>query len=59
MQTYVNQLIKMLQKAHSNRPALRYLLHPEKMKCRWDVIDMDMSLGRIRTYMKRILQSTI
>jgi hypothetical protein len=44
MQAYVNQLLEMLQEAHSNRPAPRYLGLSEEMECLRDVIDLDMSL---------------
>jgi hypothetical protein len=40
VQQYVNQLLKMLQEAHSNR----YIKLPEKMECLRDVIDLEMSL---------------
>ena len=44
MQTYVNQLLEMLQEAHGNRPAPRYLELPEEMECLRDVIDLEMSM---------------
>ena len=33
MQNYINQLLEMLQEAHTNRPTLRYLELPEEMEC--------------------------
>jgi len=44
MQNYVNQLLEMLQEAHTNRPAPRYLELPEEMECLRDAIDLDMAL---------------
>jgi hypothetical protein len=37
MQKYVTQLLEMLQEAHNNRPAPRYLELPDDMECLRDV----------------------
>jgi hypothetical protein len=54
MQQYVNQLLEMLQEAHNNRPAPRYLELPEEMECLRDVIDVDMSLEEDEHIMESI-----
>ena len=54
MQKYVTQLLEMLQEAHANRPAPRYLELPEEMECLRDIIDMDMSLEEEEQTMESI-----
>jgi len=44
MQRYVDQLLEMLQEAHSNRPAPRYIEIPEELEILRDVIDLEMSM---------------
>ena len=44
MQHYLTHLLEMLQEAHYNRPAPRYIEIPEEMECLRDVIDMEMSM---------------
>jgi hypothetical protein len=54
MQHYVNQLLDMLQEAHSNRPGPRYLELSEEMECLRDVIDVDMPLEEDEQTMESI-----
>ena len=54
MQNYVNQLLEMLQEAHANRPAPRYLELPEEMECLRDVIDLEMSFEEDERTMENI-----
>ena len=54
MQKYVDQLLEMLQEAHNNRPAPRYIELPEEMECLRDVIDMEMSMEEDEQIMENI-----
>ena len=54
MQKYVNQLLEMLQEAHNNRPAPRYIELPEEMECLRDIIDMEMSMEEDEKTMENI-----
>jgi hypothetical protein len=54
MQKYVTQLLEMLQEAHNNRPAPRYLELPDDMECLRDVIDMEKSMEEDKLSMEHI-----
>ena len=54
MQKYVDQLLEMLQEAHNNRPAPRYIELPEELECLRDVIDMEMSMEEDEQTMENI-----
>ncbi|MFA7445113.1 MAG: hypothetical protein WCY89_04140 [Flavobacteriaceae bacterium] len=55
MQTYINQLLEILNEAHNNRPAPRYLELPEEMECLRDVIEWEMSIGQEEPIMENLL----
>lgn len=54
MQTYITQLLEILQEAHQNHPLPRYLELPEEMECLRDVIELEKSLEEDERTMESI-----
>lgn len=45
METYINQLLEILEEAQNNRPAPRYMELPEEMEALRDVIEMEKAMA--------------